>query len=186
MTDKTKRIGLIALGVVVCAALTVGIVWRFGTRPAADDPAIENPSTSDNEPVVDISETTRPELNIQISDGSDTETANPAAGADSDGTEQTIQADPVKPDAPEPPSPTEENHDANSVPEEDRNTETPPTYKPEQTTVTPPSTEPQGGSTNSQGQMYVPGFGYIDGGGESTGTVNEGMYENGNKVGIMD
>lgn len=186
MTDKTKRIGLIAAGAVVCVALVVGIVWRFGSQPAVDDPELDTPGVSDTDPVIDINETTEPELNIQISDGSDTETADPAAGADSNGTEQTIQADPVKPESPEPPTPTEENHDASAVPEEERNAETPPTYEPEQTTVTQPSTEPQGGSTNEQGQMYVPGFGYINGGGESSGSVNEDMYENGNKVGIMD
>ncbi len=71
------------------------------------------------------------------------------------------------------------------VPEAERNTETPPTYAPEQVTVTTPA-EPPPGSTNSNGQMYVPGFGYVEvGSGNEGGTLND-MYESGEKVGIMD
>jgi hypothetical protein len=33
--------------------------------------------------------------------------------------------------------------------------------------------------------VYVPGFGLIESQGEGTVTYNEGMRENGNKVGIM-
>jgi hypothetical protein len=52
--------------------------------------------------------------------------------------------------------------------------------------VTSESTEPQGGSTNASGQIYVPGFGYVDGSGEGTAVQDESIYENGNKVGVMD
>jgi len=33
--------------------------------------------------------------------------------------------------------------------------------------------------------VYVPGFGWLESQGAGTVTYNEGMYENGNKVGIM-
>lgn len=182
MTDKTKRIGLVALGAIVCVVLAVAIAGRFSS-PQATEPVLNNSESSETEPQTDIE---TPELNIQTSDGSDTEAADPGTGADSVGTEQTLQADPVKPEAPEPLTSADDDHNSEDVPEEERNTETPPTYDPGQTTVTSTTTEPEAGSTNEQGQMYVPGFGYISGGGESTGTVNEGMYENGNKVGTMD
>ena len=45
--------------------------------------------------------------------------------------------------------------------------------------------EPQYGDTQN-GKIYVPGFGWIDEIGEGQGTVAENMYENGNKIGIMD
>ena len=35
------------------------------------------------------------------------------------------------------------------------------------------------------GMVYVPGFGYLQSEGPSEWSVSEGMYENGNKVGIM-
>mgnify|MGYP000361041949 CR=1 FL=1 len=40
MTDKTKRIILIAAGVLLCAALVVGIVSRLAAVPMPIDPAI--------------------------------------------------------------------------------------------------------------------------------------------------
>ena len=71
------------------------------------------------------------------------------------------------------------------MPEADRNKETPPTYKPEQTEVKPQPTEPAGGSTNDAGQVYVPGFGYVKPSGPNDGGTLNDMYENGNKIGIM-
>ena len=52
-------------------------------------------------------------------------------------------------------------------------------------TVTPTETEPAAGSTNSSGQVYVPGFGYVENSGENTGIQDNEMYENGNKIGEM-
>ena len=139
MTDKTKRIILIAAGVLLCAALVVGIVSRLATVPMPIDP----------------------------------------------GTEQTIQGTPTKPDAPEHPGKTEKNHVPDDVPDADRNKETPPTYKPEQTEMKPQPTEPAGGSTNDAGQVYVPGFGYVTPSGPNTVIDGQDIYENGNKIGIM-
>ena len=46
--------------------------------------------------------------------------------------------------------------------------------------------EPQAGDTKN-GQIYIPGFGWVqNNGGGGSGTVAEDMYENGNKIGIMD
>ena len=70
------------------------------------------------------------------------------------------------------------------MPQEERNAETPPTYTKEQTTVTEPS-EPEAGSTNSGGQVYVPGFGYVDNSGSNQVVEDNSIYENGNKIGNM-
>ena len=180
MKDKTKRTLLVVPGVVVCVALTVVIASRFN-RPAAVDPVPESSQSSEAQPQVEIK---TPDINTSNTGDTGT-TADPGAGADSSGTEQTIQADPVKPDAPAAPSTVTENHTAEDVPEAERNTETPPTYTPDQTTVTPPA-DPAPGSTNGNGQMYVPGFGYVDVGGGNEGGTLDDMYESGEKVGIMD
>lgn len=46
--------------------------------------------------------------------------------------------------------------------------------------------EPQAGDTND-GQIYIPGFGWVEdeGGGVNSVPLDD-MYENGNKIGIMD
>lgn len=44
----------------------------------------------------------------------------------------------------------------------------------------------QGGTTNSKGQTYLPGFGWVENSGENQGEIAEDMYENGNKIGEMD
>ena len=131
------------------------------------------------------------DMDIQV-DVPDESKTDPAQGADSSGLEQSIQADPVKPEQPEKPespagtSTLPEDHDAEDVPEEERKTEDeePPTYE-EPPTIPPTETEPAAGSTNSSGQVYVPGFGYVENSGGNTGIQDNEMYENGNKIGEM-
>ena len=50
----------------------------------------------------------------------------------------------------------------------------------------PEVSEPQAGDTN-EGQIYIPGFGWVEdeGGGVNSVPLDD-MYENGNKIGIMD
>ena len=180
MTDKTKRIILIAAGVLLCAALVVGIVSRLAAVPMPIDPAIPDDTPNTKDPVVNISD---PEVKVDIK--MDGEQHDLGRDADNSGTEQTIQGTPTKPDAPEHPSKTEKDHVPDDVPEADRNKETPPTYKPEQTEAKPQPTEPAGGSTNDAGQVYVPGFGYITPSGPNTVIDGQDIYENGNKIGIM-
>ncbi len=45
---------------------------------------------------------------------------------------------------------------------EEGNPDEPPQYAPEVTNPDPKPEEPSGGSTNENGQIYVPGFGYVD------------------------
>ena len=180
MTEKTKRIILIAAGVLLCAVLVVGIVSRLAAVPMPIDPAIPDDTPNTKDPVVNISD---PEGKVDSK--TDDEQHDLGRDADSSGTDQTIQGTPTKPDAPEHPGKTEKDHVPDDVPEADRNKETPPTYKPEQTEVKPQPTEPAGGSTNDAGQVYVPGFGYITPSGPNTVIDGQDIYENGNKIGIM-
>lgn len=183
MTDKTKRIILIAAGVLLCAALVVGIVSRLAAVPMPIDPAIPDDTPNTKDPVVNISDPKE-----KVDSKTDGEQHDPGQAADSSGTEQTIQGTPTKPDAPEKPKApgqVADDHKAEDVPEADRNKETPPTYDAEQTEVKPQPTEPAGGSTNDAGQVYVPGFGYVTPSGPNTVIDGQDIYENGNKIGIM-
>ena len=102
MTDKTKRIILIAAGVLLCAALVVGIVSRLAAVPMPIDPAIPDDTPNTKDPVVNISD---PE--VKVDSKTDGEQHDPGRDADNSGTEQTIQGTPTKPDAPERPSRTQ-------------------------------------------------------------------------------
>lgn len=65
--------------------------------------------------------------------------------------------------------------------------ESAPVSVPHEEVITPTEDEGQlqGGETNSDGQFYLPGFGWrTPTGGE--GSYAADMYENGNKIGIMD
>ena len=124
MTEKTKKILVVAGASAVCLVLAVGIGLQFGGRGSDPSSARLDPVQNTKDPVVEIqnthpSEVTKPVVDIMVPD----KTPNPAAGADSTGTEQTIQADPVKPEAPEKPvvpstAPLPDDHQPEDVPQE--------------------------------------------------------------------
>ncbi|MEG0913998.1 MAG: DUF6550 family protein, partial [Oscillospiraceae bacterium] len=118
--------------------------------------------------------------NIHINTQKPQETKSPATATpipdQTDKTEQIIQADPVKPTETPDFTPTQEQLDSGEVPTDD-------TAAPTPVPAVTPTAPTTGGSP---GQIYVPGFGWMDAPGESIGSVAEDMYENGNKVGIMD
>lgn len=197
MTEKPKKILLITVCCLLCVAVAIGIAARFGGNTELPSGVVTDEEQNADDPVVDIDSASGDNSGQQISvdiqgQGSDNTKSDPAQGADSSGTEQTIQADPVKPDAPEEPDAPDgtttlpDDHTAEDVPEEERKTEDEPapTYS-EQPTSTSTNTEPAAGSTNAAGQVYVPGFGYVDHGGENTVIDGQDIYENGNKIGIM-
>ena len=192
MTEKTKKIALITVCCLLCAAAVIGIAYRFGGNAEIPSGSLSDTQPEGNEPTVDIDAkpNVRPGLSTQTPEPDKTD---PGQGADSTGTEQTIQADPVKPEAPEKPAAPSgpatslpDGHKAEDVPQEERRTEDEehPVYE-EQPTVTPaPQPNTQGGY--DQGGAYVPGFGYIPSSGAGTVTQDSSIYENGNKVGVMD
>jgi hypothetical protein len=183
MTDKKKRMLAATVGAVVCVALIVGIAIHFGGQVKPASEAQNGNDTNVPEPAINI-ENAEPEVSMQANTPSVSDT-NPGDGADSNGTEQTIQADPAKPEPPESPSSPSDNHDADDVPDEDKNAAAPPSYAPDQTTVTTKPSEPPPGSTNDKGQVFVPGFGWVDDSGANEGGTLDGMYESGDKVGDM-
>ena len=135
-------------------------------------------------------EPTKPDIVVRT----EPETEPPRAGtteltaalpAQTDRTEQAVQPAPEKPTAP----PEEVLKNPAQKPDGE-SVEGTPEAIPHEEVVRPSETstqagEPQYGETQN-GKIYVPGFGWIDEIGEGQGTVAEDMYENGNKIGIMD
>jgi hypothetical protein len=185
MTDKKKRMLLLTVCSLACIALIVCIAARFAGREQPVNTVQGGENTAVSNPLVNIS-TSEPVIDMQGDNPSSVKDTSSGMGADSTGTEQTIQADPVKPEAPEPPSASAKDHSADDVSDADKNAQAPPTYKPEQKTVTTTPSEPAPGSINDKGQQYFPGFGWVDVGGPNEGGTLDDMYESGEKVGIMD
>ena len=205
LTEKTKRYLAVGGGVLLCIGLIAAIGLRFGSGPVTEDvlPAETSALTEVMVNTAEVEKEESGELEMETSvPVTGLETASMAASEEMDTTvpgsdgrpaqtgreEQSIQPDVEKPDAPEeevltdpvqkpdgtkvetPPAPVE--HDAAETPEIQEPAQTP--------------EEPQAGDTRN-GQIYIPGFGWVeDHGGGSSGTVSEDMYENGNKIGIMD
>ena len=120
MNDKTKRIILITACCLLCGAAVIGIAGRFGGNTVTPSGTVSGSQPDSNDPNVNINnqgDVNVPSLTPEQSD--------PGQGANSNGTEQTIQADPVKPDAPEKPeSPSgtatlPDDHKAEDVPTSD-------------------------------------------------------------------
>ena len=123
MTEKAKRTGLIIAGILLCAVLVIGIAGRFTSAPTTDDPTISDNGPDAKDPLVDID---TPNVKVEIKAVTSTDKDDPGKGADSSGTEQTIQGTPTKPDAPEKPKApgqVEDDHKAEDVPASERKTE---------------------------------------------------------------
>ena len=198
LTDKIKRYLAIGGGAVICIGLVAAISLQFGKIPAGEDTLPEE-SSAVTEIVVDPGEVqieesdSSADLVIKPETGTETEpepeeTALPVDSrpAQTDQTEQSIQPDVTKPEEPSEDVLT----DPTQMPDGTK-VETPPTPVGHDEVVTPTEPEPapgepQAGDTQN-GQIYIPGFGWVqNNGGGGSGTVAEDMYENGNKIGIMD
>ena len=199
LTEKTKRYLAVGGGSMICIALIAVISLQFGKTSSGEDvlpegsrPVTEiivNPSviqTEENGEELETGELVIQPETAAPSEAEETPDPVDSRPAQTNQTEQSIQPDVTKPEAPSedvltnptqmpdgtkvesPPVPVE--HDAVVTPTE-------PTVKPD---------EPQAGDTKN-GQIYIPGFGWVqNNGGGGSGTVAEDMYENGNKIGIMD
>ena len=196
LTDKTKRYLAIGGGAVICIGLLAAISLQFGKIPTGEDTLPEE-SSAVTEIVVDPGEVqieesdSSADLVIKPETGTETELEETAPPVDSrpaqtDQTEQSIQPDVTKPEEPSEDVLT----DPTQMPDGTK-VETPPTPVGHDEVVTPTEPEPapgepQAGDTQN-GQIYIPGFGWVqNNGGGGSGTVAEDMYENGNKIGIMD
>ena len=181
MTEKKKRTLIVLGSLVVCAGLVWAIAAQFSRPAKVDDTTAKSAAAQSVEPEEITAEpASTPDIIINTKTPQDTET--PAETAEpileqTDKTEQIIQADPVKPTEEPDFTPTQEQLDSGEVPSGDDEVVATPT-------VDTPTSTPSGGTA---GQIYVPGFGWVDDeGGGGTAIPAEDMYENGNKVGSMD
>ena len=185
MTAKGKK-NLIIVGTsIACVALICVIGSRFiSDAPLNSDE--ESTTTSATEVKISISTTaleTEPKIVIPVnSDNSETiketeQTEKPSEVIEIDQsfTEATTQTTPPPPEIGDEAALT--NPDAT------------PEYKPEQTsaavTTAPANDTPKNGETSGN-MIYADGFGWVvNEGGGGEGSVNEEMYQNGNKIGTF-
>lgn len=196
MKNNTKKWLTVAGCLVVCVVLVIVIASSFSKDKVTDDP-LPPSSSQQNDVVVDPDSSTLPpaesgddqEPEDDVTVNPETPDANTNAdegnGVDFTGTEQTIQPDPAKPEYTEDelkdPTKTPDGTSVEGTPEpQDHDTYEPPKDIPVS------SGEPQGGDTNAAGQTYLPGFGWIENSGENQVIHADDMYENGNKIGIME
>lgn len=203
LNERMKRrlavLGCVVVGVVLIAA--IGSQFRGETQGGnqteeqtkqteAVTVAVIPAKTTEAVTTEEETEPSKPDIEVRTEpamEPSGTGTTEPAAAlpAQTDRTEQAVQPAPVKPTAPP------EEVLKNPVQKPDgESVEGTPEAIPHEEVVQPNEVptqagEPQYGDTQN-GKIYVPGFGWIDEIGEGQGTVAEDMYENGNKIGIMD
>lgn len=158
MKDKTKKWLAIAGLLAVCAVLVFGISRVLYHEPDREAQAVER-------------ESEETELFVE------TET-----GTSVNDREQEIQETPEKTEEEKPSEPP-----ALSEGTATDQPDTPPSYEEEKQEEPAPAENqtPKTGDTKD-GMVYVEGFGWITDEGEGSGTYADDMYENGNKIGIMD
>lgn len=185
MKDSSKKWLTVAGGLVICAILVFVIAQQFTKDKSTDDlppasssqqgevmvdPGSSNPPTDPDA----SSATSEDGLTVNPQTPSNDPSSNAGNGAVSSGTEQTIQADPVLPDTPDDDVLTDPSQKPDGTPVEGTPTpEDHDTYQP-----------PEQPSTNTGGGL--PGFSNVPNAGANQGTEAGDMYENGNKIGIMD
>lgn len=179
LTDKTKKRLTVAGFGLVCVVLVIAIASQFKTEAPKDVTVQPSGTVSDevnpNTPVIEPTST--PEVNVPPID-QDKASAPPADTGDSTGTEQSIQAEVTKPTEP----PKEVLTDPSKTPDGQEVDE-------DKKPVNSSSADtPKSGDKNEKGQIWFPGFGWVDDEGTNTGTQvgNDDDELTGNKVGSMD
>lgn len=180
MKDSTKKRLIIAGLAAVCVLLIFGISKVLYKEPVQTLPEESKP-TEELELVVDTEETGQ----VQDESESTEETKELVIEVETENNvesgEQEIQPDPKKTEDEKPEEPPALIEDADTT-----KPDTPPTYEEPEETTPPADNTPSHGDTKD-GMIYIDGFGWVpnEGGGGSGSTADD-MYENGNKVGIMD
>jgi len=182
LTEKAKkRLTLAGLGV-VCVVLVIAIASQF-TAKAPQEADVQPSTTATNTVTPSVSSpaaagipTSTPEASLQPITPTES-TSQVTDSGDSTGTDQSIQAEVTKPAEPSEEAKTNPSQkpDGQKVTSSDSSTSSSST----------PAT-PKSGDKNSKGQIWVPGFGWVDDSGDNVGTSADDMYENGNKIGNMD
>ena len=173
MNDKTKKRLVVAGCLAVCAVLAVLIGSRFIPDKTAEQPL---PSQSSQPAEVTVNTDTEKEKEVVVTAPDTSQPATTDNGADSSGTDQTIQGDVSKP-----PEPIKEQL-------------TDPSQKPngEAATATPKPSNNTGGSSgtstsgSSQSGGGLPGFDNVPDGGANQVIEVDGEGDINKQVGNMD
>lgn len=178
--NKTKRLLVTGCLVLVCVLLIAAISSRFQIESVKEN--VIPPSKTVVNEITPNPDSTKPNETAGKKDEivvNSTESGTLQGGTSSQNSNEIVQSNTPEPVKPEPPKkPTPQGVVTNPV--------KPPEYKPEDTTVSKPS-EPKAGEKNEKGQIWFPGFGWVDdkGGGSqgekvgSDGDINK-------QVGSMD
>ncbi|WMJ77033.1 MULTISPECIES: DUF6550 family protein [unclassified Sedimentibacter] len=182
INNKVKKWLIISGGLVLSMVLLVVIMNQF-KAPPINDLDLPDQNSDTQKVAVESPDITEKEDDIKVPPIEIEKETNNANGVDK-GTEQTIQADPIKPEYTD-----EQLINPDQKPNGEKVTEQ---DKPvEHTKVENPSTspksdnQPQGGDVNSKGETYLPGFGWIKNSGENQGIAGESDGDINKQVGIM-
>lgn len=190
LTEKAKkRLALAGLGI-VCVILVIAITSQFKAEiPKETEVQPSTAVTISETPSVSIhteteAPTSVPEVSVQPITPTESASQTTDTG-DSNGTEQSIQAEVTKPAEPSEEAKTnpKKTPDGQTVTKSDDNTSSSNSSEPSSSSSTPKSGD------KKDGKIYVPGFGWVEdnGGGGSGSTVGNTDDElTGNKVGSMD
>ena len=193
---KKKKYWILAGGVLVCVLLicVIGVQFQkeeeqpmvaFGTETESETDLLIEPDaiTESADPGQTETETMMEDSEEETETIDETEGEEETMQEQTDTARQSIQPEVTKPKEPESEVLTNPSQKPDGTPAEvpDETTDTGVSASPESEI-----SEPQAGDT-SNGQIYIPGFGWVEdeGGGVNSIPVDD-MYENGNKIGIMD
>ncbi len=191
LSDRKKKWGIVTGISVMCIILVIAIVSRFKkeTLIEAEATTAAMITTTDSPTISTLSvtgeETTTPVTTQEVSvqpTSTEAEIQNMDTG-DSSGTEQSIQPEVTKPAEPL----EEAKKDPTKTPSGEKVTTAVQAEENKAQSTTAPTQSSSESENNHEGEIYVPGFGWVEdnGGGVSQETI-EDMYENGNKIGSMD
>ena len=191
LSDRKTKWCIVTGISVMCIILVIAIVSRFKTETFVEAEATTAAliTTTDSPTISTLSvtgkETTTPvttqEVSVQLT-STEADIQNMDT-ADSSGTEQSIQPEVTKPAEPL----TEAKKDPTKTPSGEKVTTAVQAEENKVQSTTAPTQSSSESENNHEGEIYVPGFGWVEdnGGGVSQETI-EDMYENGNKIGSMD
>lgn len=191
LSDSKKKWCIVTGIGFMCIILVIAIVSRFKTETLVEAEATTAAliTTTDSPTISTLSvmgeETTTPVTTQEVSvqpTSTEAEIQNMDTG-DSSGTKQSIQPEVTKPAEPL----EEAKKDPTKTPSGEKVTTVVQAEESEVQSTTTPTQSPSESENNHEGEIYVPGFGWVeDNGGSVSGTTAEDMFENGNKIGSMD
>ena len=182
MKEKTKKMLLMTVLIAAAVLLVAGISMRLYKDTKKDVPA-STEAPMETEVVVDTEAESVPEKEPETEElVIETEKTNEINASD-----QNLQPDPVKTEEEKPTEPPTVKEDSNlENPAVEPQYEEPATKPAEQSAGTNTDNTPSNGQTKD-GMIYIEGFGWVtDEGGGGVGIQDDQIYENGNKIGIMN